>query len=80
MIQGKKLMKIGWYLLALPLIALFLSIVVSAILYGSENAVNPVTRLVGALLALCWVLSVFPLVIGLVVYLVQKSRGKQENS
>jgi Na+/proline symporter len=80
MISGKKLMKVGWYLLALPLILLFLSIIVSMIVSGSENAVNPVTSLIGALLALCWALAVFPLVIGFIVYLFQKSRGKQDDS
>jgi predicted branched-subunit amino acid permease len=80
MISGKKLMKIGWYMLALPLIALFLSIAISAVLYGSENAVNPVTRLVGALLALSWVLAIFPLTVGLVMVIAERIARKRRTA
>jgi len=80
MISGKKLLKIGWYMLALPLIALFVSVIVSMVFWGNDAAVNPVTRLFGAALAVSWALSVFPLVIGLIVYLVQKRTIKREGS
>ncbi len=80
MISGKKIMKIGWYMLAVPLIALFLSLIISAIVSGSENAVNPVTRLVGMILVFCWAISLFVLVIGLVIHLVQKAAKRRASS
>lgn len=66
MISGKKLMKIGWYMLSVPLILLFLSIIISMIVSGREGAVNPVVRLVGMALVFFWALSLFPLLIGLI--------------
>jgi uncharacterized membrane protein YozB (DUF420 family) len=80
MVSGRKLIKAGWYMLALPLIALFLSIAVSAIVAGSENAVNPVTRLVGAALAVCWALSIFPLGIGLVMIIGERIARKRRTA
>ncbi len=77
MISGKKLMKIGWYMLALPLIVLFLSIIVSMIVSGGEGAVNPIVRLIGMALVFSWALSLIPLVIGLIMHLVQKAAKRR---
>jgi hypothetical protein len=66
-------MKIGWYMLAVPLILLFLSIIVSMIVSGRGDAVNPVVRLIGMALVFSWALSIFPLVIGLVKILLEKT-------
>jgi uncharacterized Tic20 family protein len=80
MISGKKLMKIGWYMLSVPLIVLFLSIIVSVFVSGSENAVNPVTRLVGMALVFFWALSLFPLLIGLIKIIAEAIARKREGA
>ena len=67
-------------MLAIPLIALFVSIIVSMVVWGEDASVNPVIRLIGAALVLSWALSVFPLVIGFIAYLVQKRAKKREGS
>jgi len=76
-ISGKKLMKIGWYMLSVPLIVLFLSIIISMIVSGRDAAVNPITTLIGAALAASWALSVFPLVIGLIKIIAEKIAGRR---
>jgi uncharacterized Tic20 family protein len=78
MISGKKLMKIGWYMLAVPLILLFLSIIISMIVSGRENAVNPVVRLIGMALVFFWALSLFPLLIGLIKIIAEAIARKRE--
>ncbi|MBN2225281.1 MAG: hypothetical protein JW765_11430 [Deltaproteobacteria bacterium] len=80
MISGKKLIKIGWYMLSVPLIVLFLSIIVSVIVSGSDNAVNPVVRLVGIALVFFWALSLFPLVIGLIKIIAEAITRKREGA
>jgi hypothetical protein len=79
MISGKKLMKIGWYMLSVPLILLFLSIIVSMVISGGEGAVNPVVRLVGMSLVFFWALSLFPLSIGLVKIIAEAIARKRKS-
>ena len=78
MISGKRLLKIGWYMLALPLIALFVSVIVSMVFWGNDAAVNPITRLFGAALAVSWVLSVVPLVIGFAMTITNRIARRRE--
>ncbi len=80
MISGKKLMKIGWYMLAVPLILLFLSIIISMIVSGREDAVNPVVRLIGMALVFFWALSLFPLLIGLIKIIAEAIARKRKGS
>ncbi len=80
MISGRKLMKIGWYMLSVPLILLFLSIIVSMVISGEEGAVNPFVRLVGMALVFIWALSLFPLVIGLVKIIAEAIARKRKES
>ena len=80
MISGKKLMKIGWYMLAVPLILLFLSIIISMIVSGREDAVNPVVRLIGIALVFFWALSLFPLLIGLIKIIAEVIARKRKES
>jgi hypothetical protein len=80
MISGKKLMKIGWYMLALPLILLFLSIIISMIVSGREGAVNPVVRLISMALVFFWALSLFPLLIGLIKIIAEAIARKRKGT
>ena len=80
MISGKKLMKIGWYMLAVPLILLFLSIIISMIVSGREDAVNPVVRLISMALVFFWALSLFPLLIGLIKIIAEAIARKHKES
>ncbi len=78
MISGKKMMKIGWYMLAVPLILLFLSIIISMVISGGKGAINPVVRLIGMALVFFWAFSLFPLVIGLIKIIAEAIARKRK--
>lgn len=82
MISGKKLLKIGWYMLAVPFILMALVILVSYLVSEKPYTGSVIANIIVAFLAAVMVLAVFPIIAGIIKIVVERiaaGRGQTPN-
>jgi hypothetical protein len=80
MISGKKLMKIGWYMLSVPFILMMLVILVSYLVSKKPYSGSVIANIIVAFLAAIMVLSILPIVAGATKTIVENIAGKGKDA
>jgi hypothetical protein len=75
MISGKKLMKIGWYMLSVPFILMMLVILVSYLVSEKPYSGSVIANIIVAFLAAIMVLSILPIVAGATKIIAERLAG-----
>lgn len=79
MISGKKLLKIGWYMLAVPFILMMLVILVTYLASEKPFAGSVAANIIVAFLALVMLLSIFPIVAGTTKIIAERLAGGRKD-
>jgi hypothetical protein len=80
MISGKKLLKIGWYMLAVPFILMALVILVTYLASEKPFAGSVTANIIVAFLAAIMVLSILPTLGGLIKIISEKIAGGRKDT
>ncbi len=80
MISGRKLLRIGWYMLAVPFILMALVILVTYLASEKPFSGSVAANIIVAVLALVMLLSIFPIVAGTTKIIAERLAGGGKDS
>lgn len=80
MVSGKKLLKIGWYMLAVPFILMALVILVTYLASEKPFAGSVTANIIVAVLAFIMLLSIVPIVAGTTKIIAERLAGWRKDS
>jgi hypothetical protein len=79
MISGRKLAKIGWLMISIPFIAIFVMIIIYVVVSGGKYHDNVLVNTAAGFMVFIMVLGIIPLAAGLVKMVVEKIARKRED-